>query len=173
MAGPYARPYGRVMAVSPYIADLRRRIGHDLLLLPSVAVLPRDEDGRLLLVRHVESGQWATIGGTIEPDEDPADAARREAAEEAGVTVELRGILAAVGGPDYRVTYPNGDTAAYVAVVYDALVVGGDPRPDHDETSEVGWFAPDEVAELSIAGLNRRLLADVLGLAVEVADDGG
>ncbi len=66
------------MAVSPYIAHIRHRIGTDLLVVPTVAVLPRDENGRILLVRLSDSGQWATIGGTIEPDESPEDAARRE-----------------------------------------------------------------------------------------------
>lgn len=150
------------MAVSPHIARLRRSIGHDLLLLPSVAVLPRDEAGRLLLVRHADDGCWATIGGAIEPEEVPGDAARREALEEAGVVVALHGILGVVGGPGYEVTYPNGDRVAYVSVVYDAVVVSGDARPDHDETTEVGWFSEAELVGLDLGPLNRRLLGDLL-----------
>jgi len=49
-------------------------------LLPSVAVLPWDEHGRVLLVREAETGLWQTIGGAVEPDESPAQAAVREAA---------------------------------------------------------------------------------------------
>lgn len=63
------------MPASEYVLSLRERIGTDLLLLPTVAVLARDEMGRVLLVRHVESGRWATVGGAIEPDESPIDAA--------------------------------------------------------------------------------------------------
>jgi hypothetical protein len=37
------------MGISPYIATVRQSIGNDLLLLPCVAVLPRDEQGRVLL----------------------------------------------------------------------------------------------------------------------------
>jgi len=150
------------MAISPYVAGLRERIGTDLLLVPTVAVLPRDDRDRVLLVRQVYSGQWATIGGTIEPDESPEDAARREAEEEAGVIVRLGSLVAALGGPDYRITYPNGDEVACVAIVYEATIECGDPVPDGDETSDVGWFQPGEIANLDLNGLNRALLALVL-----------
>jgi len=113
------------MPVSPYVRRLRDRVGHDLLLLPSVSVLPRDAAGRLLLVRHSDSGQWGTIGGAIEVDEAPADAAIREAREEAGVEVALGPVTAALGGREFRVNYPNGDQAAYIAIVYEADVTGG------------------------------------------------
>ena len=152
------------MGISPYIAALRRSIGTTLLLVPCVSVLPRDPDGRLLLVRHRETGLWATIGGAIEPDESPEAAARREALEEASVEVELRGILAALGGPGYRITYSNGDQVSCVCVAFDAIVVSGSPTPDHDETTEVRWFAPAEIGTLEIGDLNRNLLRDVLAL---------
>jgi 8-oxo-dGTP pyrophosphatase MutT (NUDIX family) len=139
------------MGISPYLRRLRDAVGHDLLLVPSVTVLARDDQGRILLVRQRDSGDWATVGGSIEVDETPEDCARREALEEAGVEVELGGIVAALAGPDFRVRYPNGDETAYVAVVYDAMVVDGEARPDHDETTEVGWFTPEEIATMELA----------------------
>ena len=147
--------------ISPYVRQIRDRIGRDLLLLPSTAVLPRDGDGRILLVRLIDSGNWATIGGAIEPDESPRGGAVREALEEAGVTVELGAILGVFGGPDYHVTYPNGDESAYVATVFDATVTGGVPRPDGDETSEVRWFLPEELPTDEMGGLTRALFRDL------------
>ena len=152
------------MAISPYIAAIRRRIGTDLLLVPTVAILPRDSTGRILLVRHIDSGRWATIGGTIEPDESPQDAARREALEEAGVVVRLTRFLIAVGGPEYRITYPNGDKAACVPIVYEATVESGEPTPDGEETSEIGWFRPNELETIDLNDLNRVLLAAALAV---------
>jgi ADP-ribose pyrophosphatase YjhB (NUDIX family) len=152
------------VAISPYIASIRQRIGTGLLLLPAVAVLPIDRDGRILLVRQTDSGRWATIGGTVEPDESPEEAARREAAEEARVVVRLTRLVTAVGGPEYRITYPNGDQVAYVSSVFEAAVESGSPRPDDDETSEVGWFHPREVPTVDLDDLNRHLLRVVLPL---------
>lgn len=148
--------------MSPYFASLRERLGSDLLLLPTVAVLPFDDDGRVLLVRHSYSGQWATLGGAIEPDEAPAVAAAREVLEEAGVVVEVTELLDALGGSAYRVTYPNGDECACVVVVYAARVIAGTPTPDNDEVTEVGWFTPDEIAGLDLNPLNEALLQAVL-----------
>jgi 8-oxo-dGTP pyrophosphatase MutT (NUDIX family) len=148
------------MAISPHIRRLRDLVGTELLVLPSAAVLPRDEQGRLLLVRLIETGQWATIGGAIEPDESPAEAAVREAEEEAGVVLRLGPIVAVLGGPEYRVTYANGDRAAYVVTVFDAEVTGGNLRPDGDETSGVEWWEPDRLPEAEMSTLTRALLRD-------------
>lgn len=147
--------------MSPYFASLRARIGTDLLLMPTVAVLPVDDDGRVLLVRHAYSGQWATLGGAIEPDEAPADGGVREAFEEGGITVELTELLGALGGPEYRVTYPNGDECSCVVVAYAARIVSGQPTPDDDEVTEVRWFALDEIDALDVNELNHALLAAV------------
>lgn len=100
------------MPVAAHIAQLRQKVGHDLLLLPSVAILPMDHEGNVLLVRQSEFGQWATVGGAVDVDESPEEAARREAAEEIGTQVELTGIVWVVGGPEFRITYPNGDQCA-------------------------------------------------------------
>ena len=151
------------MAISSFVKQLRDLVGHELLLLPSVAVLPRDEDGRILLVRIIDTGNWATIGGAIEPDESPEFAACREAEEEAGVTLQLRSLLGVLGGPEYRVTYPNGDKTAYVVVVFDASVTSGSPRPDGDETSDVGWFHPNDLPLGQMGPLTKALLRDLGG----------
>ena len=147
------------MALSPYLADLRAKIGHDLVLAPSVAVIARDETGRVLMVLNAETGLWQTIGGMLEPDESPHEAGRREALEEAGVEVELRRVIAVAGGPDFRLTYPNGDQMAYVATIFDAVVIGGEPRADGDETAAVEWFTLEELAATETDDFTRALLS--------------
>ena len=149
------------MAIAPYIRRLRELVGHELLVLPSAAVLPRDCDGRVLLVRIRDTGQWAAIGGAIEPDESPEQAALREADEEAGVTLRLGPILAVLGGPEFRITYPNGDQTSYVSTVFDATVVGGTPTPDGDETMAAQWWSPDALPHGEMSGFTRALLAAV------------
>lgn len=146
LSAPVLSPSVVTMPVAPHIARLRQKVGHDLLLLPSVTVLPLAEDGRVLLVRQTDFGAFATVGGAVDEDESPADAAVREAREETGLEVELTEILGALGGPQFRVTYPNGDRAAYVSVVYAARVIGGEARPDGDETDELRWFGREELA---------------------------
>ncbi len=134
------------MPVAPHIARLREKVGHDLLLLPSVAVLPVDDDGRVLLVRQTDFGTYGTVGGAIDVDEDPLDAGRREAREEIGVDVTITGVAGAIGGRQFRMRYPNGDQVAYVSIVYTARVP--DPAaivPDRDEVDDARWFRRDEL----------------------------
>lgn len=160
------------IVISPHVRNLRDKVGHDLLVLPSAAVLPRDDAGRILLVRQIDTENWATIGGAVEPDESPHDCAVREAKEEAGVTVELGNILGVFGGPEYRATYPNGDESAYVVTVFDATVIKGIPRPDGDETSEAGWFRPEELPLGQMGGLTKALFRDLGLTGVEGASAG-
>ena len=149
------------MSIAPHIRRLRALIGNELLVLPSAAVLPRDPSGRVLLVRVADTGHWAVIGGAIEPDESPATAAVREAAEEAGVTVRLGAVLGVLGGPEYRITYPNGNQTSYVSVVYEGEVVGGEPTPDGDETLDVRWFPRDALPLEEMSAFTRALLGAV------------
>jgi 8-oxo-dGTP pyrophosphatase MutT (NUDIX family) len=140
------------MGMSPYFSKLRMKVGTDLLLIPGVSVLIWDSDGRLLLVGDSTSGPWGLVGGAIEPDEAPEDAARREAFEEVGVAVEITGLRGVLGGPSYRMRYDNGDEVSYVSTVYDARIDSGEPLPDFDEVHEVGWFGPREIATLNLDG---------------------
>jgi ADP-ribose pyrophosphatase YjhB (NUDIX family) len=148
------------VGISAHIARLRAALGHELLLLPSVCVLPVDRSGRLLPVRHAgHHDGWAVLGGVIEMGESPAQAAVREAREEIGVEVRLVRLLDVLGGPDYEVTYPNGDRAAYVTAVYEAEIVDGSPTPGDGELDGVAWFAPGRLPGLRLSRFARALLS--------------
>lgn len=53
--------------------------------LVSYVVMVDSDDGSSLLVDHISAGLWLPPGGHVEPDEHPADTARRELQEELGV----------------------------------------------------------------------------------------
>ena len=84
--------------------------------MPSAAALCRDGSDRILLVRQADTGRWSTPGGVIEPGEAPEQAAIREVHEETGLAVVIDSLRTAVGGPDYRTMYSNGDRLSYVAL---------------------------------------------------------
>src|SRR5262245_21041746 len=115
--------------MSDYMRRLRAKIGTDLLQLPSVTVLARDAQGRVLLVRHSETGRWVIPGGAVEPHEVPADTAIREMWEETGLRVELTRVLGVYGGPEFHVTYGNGDEVSFVVTVFEG-------RPDRKSVVE-------------------------------------
>jgi 8-oxo-dGTP pyrophosphatase MutT (NUDIX family) len=133
------------MSISPYIKKLREKIGCELLLLPSVTAIILDESGRVLLHRASDDGRWYTIGGAMDPGEEPADAVVREALEETGLQVVAERVTGVQTSP--VVTYPNGDQVQYVAIAFICRVVGGTLAMS-DESLELRYFGLDELPEL-------------------------
>lgn len=133
------------MPVPEFVSRLRASVGHDLLWLPAVSAVVLDDDGRVLLGRRADNGRWAVVSGILEPGEEPAHAAVREVEEETGVMAEVV-ALTAVTTSDV-VDYPNGDRAQYLDVCFWCRPTGGWAHAADDESTEVGWFAPDALPE--------------------------
>jgi ADP-ribose pyrophosphatase YjhB (NUDIX family) len=136
---------------------LRDVIGSELIFVPAVSTLVSDDDDRVLLVYETDVDAWSTPGGSVEVDERPEDAARREVFEETGLTVRIDGILTVFGGPEFHAHYKNGDEVAYVATVYRAAVVSGTSRPDGVEVTAAEWFAADELATIPLSNFATEL----------------
>ncbi|UBU15727.1 NUDIX domain-containing protein [Nonomuraea gerenzanensis] len=137
--------------MSPFLANLRKKIGGDLLMLPSVSGFVFDDEGRLLLARHGDVGLWAAPGGGVDPDERPEDAVVRELHEELGVDIEVRGLIGVYGGPEFRTRYPNGHEVAYVIAAYGCALAPGSaaPTPDEVEINDFRWVSEQELPGLS------------------------
>ena len=148
------------MPISDYLKRLRAKVGHELLLVPSVTAIIRDPRGRLLLARHAEGGVWVTPGGSVEPNESPADAVVRETWEETGLLVAPARVLGVYGGPEFEVAYGNGDVVTYVTTAFVCRRLRGELRPDGAETLEVGYFAEADLAGLSLPDWARVVLPD-------------
>jgi len=59
-------------------------------------------EGKILLIHHRNLNKWLPLGGHIELDEDPEQAALREAHEESGLDVELLGERPPTTSPGTR-----------------------------------------------------------------------
>jgi 8-oxo-dGTP pyrophosphatase MutT (NUDIX family) len=59
-------------------------------------------DGKILLIHHRKLDKWLPLGGHIELDEEPEQAALREAKEESGLDVELLGERPPTTSPGTR-----------------------------------------------------------------------
>ena len=133
--------------MSDYVRSIRARIGHDLLLLPGVTAVIRDEN-RYLLARDRDTGLWGLVGGGIEPDESPEEAVTREVLEEIGARPSVLGIVGAYGGPKLQTSYPNGDQVSYVTIAYRCTIPADVLRLERAEIIETRWVERDDISRL-------------------------
>jgi 8-oxo-dGTP pyrophosphatase MutT (NUDIX family) len=133
--------------MSPYFRNLRAKIGHELLLIPSVAAVIRDESGSLLLQQKAEH-VWSLPAGAIEPGESPEDAVRREVREETGLLVEPTEIRGVFGGSEFRLAYPNGDIVEYTVVLFRCRIAGASSGPLDPETQALRYFSREQMPAL-------------------------
>ena len=78
------------MPTPEFITSLRAKIGHEMLWLSgATAVIQRESDGKILLVKRSDNGRWTPITGIVDPGENPALTVVREAQEEANVSIEV------------------------------------------------------------------------------------
>src|SRR5436853_643622 len=123
------------MPISQYLKSLREKVGREILQVPSVAAIVRDEIGRILLVKSGEQW-WGLPAGAIDLGETPSEAIVREVFEETGLNVLPKRIVDVFGGKDFRYVYPNGDRVEYFIVVFDCEITGGELFAHDGEVSE-------------------------------------
>ena len=132
--------------MSPYVRELRAQFGHDLLMFPTVSAVVVNDDGAILLCRRADNQAWVIPAGMMDPGEQPAGSIVREVHEETGVDIALDRLA---GVALHEVVYPNGDLCHMVNTWFRAHPVGGTARVNDEESSEVGWFAPDALPPMS------------------------
>lgn len=134
------------MAIPPFVVALRKLVGTDELWLPAVtAVVLRGDE--LLLTKRVDNGQWAPVTGLIDPGEEPAVAARREAMEEAGVEITVDRLASVSVSP--QIAHTNGDLGIYLDLTFACTWVSGEARVADDENTDMRWWPLDALPEMS------------------------
>ncbi len=111
-----------------------------------------DAQGRILLQQRSDNGKWGLPGGAIEVGETAEQGTVREVREETGYEVAVVKLIGVYSDPQHTtITYPEGDTVAYVSVLFECKVIGGAAAVS-DESSAVDWFPPDALPEPFHAG---------------------
>jgi 8-oxo-dGTP diphosphatase len=123
-----------------------------------IAAAARTPDGRWLLVRRADLGEWALAGGTLEWGETLRASIVRELAEEAGVDrcdlVRLVGVF----------SRPDRDPRFHGVTVVVECTVDPPVRPPSNplEISEVGLFATEALPRALAMGMQDMLDAAIL-----------
>ncbi len=130
-----------------YIKDLRKKIGHDPVILPGATVLVFNTRHELLILLRTDIDCWGVPGGSMEPGETLEDTAKRETFEETGLKVENLVLFDVFSGPEMHTIYPNGDECYFVSAVYVTHDAGGEINLGFDEHSQWGFFPLDKLPE--------------------------
>jgi 8-oxo-dGTP pyrophosphatase MutT (NUDIX family) len=118
---------------------------------------------RVLLRMHDKYKMWLAVGGHIELDEDPLEAAVREVKEEVGLDVTIFGsidpeILAAQQNDSKEILPPRfinrhriNETHEHISLLYFATSESDDVKPEYadDKSDEWHWFTKEELIENS------------------------
>ncbi|MFD6508173.1 NUDIX domain-containing protein [Bacillus sp. NPDC060175] len=127
------------MPMSLYYKRLRKNVGSELIFMPSVAAIIKNEQGEILF-QYPGGEYWSLPAGAIEPGETPEDAIVREVWEETGLKVEVKKEKGVFGGEEFRHTYSNGDQVEYIVVVFECEVVGGELKAIDGESLKLQYF---------------------------------
>ena len=109
------------------------------------AVVVRDDEGRVLMVRRApgasRAGYWSIPAGFVDYGEEVRAAAARELLEETGLVAEI-------GEVAYVASNFHDPAKLTVGVWFDGTVVGGHLQAG-DDADEVGWFPLDDLPDLA------------------------
>ena len=131
--------------MSDYILELRKTVGHRLLLGVGVGVLVLDGAGRLLLQKRSDNGFWDYPAGSMELGESFEECARREVLEETGLTCGKLEFFMDLSGKDSFYEYPNGDQTYAAAIIYVCREFSGKLKENDDEVMTQRFFPLDEL----------------------------
>ncbi|HEU5035611.1 MAG TPA: NUDIX domain-containing protein [Nocardioides sp.] len=144
------------MPIPPFVAELRSMVGNHPLWLPGVTAVVRRSGptgDEILLTHRADDGEWAPVTGIVDPGEEPAVAAAREAMEETGVEVSVDRLAAVAVVPD--VVYSNGDRSSYLDLTFACTWRGGEARVNDDESLDVRWWPVDALPSMTASTLAR------------------
>ena len=118
-------------------------------------------DDRVLLVREREDGGWTFPGGWADVGQSAAESVEREVREESGYLAKAVRLLACWDRDKHP--HPAIPFHAY-KLLFLCDLLGGAPTAS-EETTDVGFFAEDEIPPLSLS----RTLPEQIGFAFRSA----
>ncbi len=133
--------------IPDFVVEMRELIGHYPLWLPGVTAVITRGDGHVLLVKRSDNGAWTPVTGIVDPGEEPAIAAAREALEETGVVIRVDRLAATSVLPE--LVYDNGDRAAYLDLTFACTWLSGEAHVADDESTDVRWWPIDDLPPMT------------------------
>jgi len=115
------------------------------------------QNKKVLLIHHRKLNKWLPVGGHVELDEDPEQAALREAREESGFDVELLGERPPTTGngtraliaPRFLDIHRITDTHEHIGMIYWARPKNGTMTLAAQEHHNIRWCSQNDLELLN------------------------
>lgn len=125
--------------------------------ITGTTIVPILPDGKIVLVRRQDTGEWALPGGIVNWGEDVSTAAKRELAEETGLElIKIRRLVGVYSAPDRDPRIHS------ICILMEADVQGNLQIEDSLEIGEVRAFAPTDLPQDKLAHDHTQQLEDYL-----------
>lgn len=82
----------------------------------------RDNEGRILLQKRSDYGNWGLPGGGMDAGESIEETMIREVFEETGLEVTQYELYSVYSGPRMKYRYPDGNEVVFVMFIFNAKV---------------------------------------------------
>ncbi len=156
-----------------YIESIRKKLGHECLILPGSAVIISNEKGEILLQqRDYPRGKWCFPGGLMELAESTEDTAVREVWEETGLKVSDLKLMGVYSGSEYLCHAANGDEWYVVTTVYTTSQFEGVAEVHDQESLNVAWFDPRNVPD-TLVKTHQKMLKDYIERYCRIGERNG
>jgi 8-oxo-dGTP pyrophosphatase MutT (NUDIX family) len=116
---------------------------------------------KILLTRRQDNGRWCLPGGRVEPGESVAEACIRETLEETGLEVRVKRLIGVYSSPHMLLEYADGNRYQLIAHSFEAEIIGGTLGLSN-ETTEAGYFSPEEITTIDLMEHHRPRIQDAL-----------
>lgn len=135
-----------------YVSWIRSKVGHEKIFLNFAAGILPNQEGRILLQKRADKKVWDFPGGIMELGESALETVTREFYEETGLRVEATRLIGVY--TNYEESYPNGDVAQVVGVVYEVCAEQPEQAQSfhNSETLALDFFSYEECQQLQLAG---------------------
>lgn len=130
-----------------YIFEIRKKWGHDPIILTGAGVIVVNSRKEILLGRRADNGYWAYPAGSMELGESFEECARRETLEESGILCGDLELLMLRSGKDTYYEYPNQDKVYFAGAVYVCFDYSGEMKVQEEEVIEQAFFPIDSLPD--------------------------
>lgn len=140
-------------------------------IIVTAGAIIRDNQGRILLQKRSDYGNWGLPGGGMEPGETIEATMKREVFEETGLEALNYHFYAVYSGERMQYTYPDGNEVVFVMFLFNAEVdlqgkIGKDGQTllyndASNESLQLKFIALEDIHISDISSVQRPVFKDL------------